>query len=514
MSGFEAKKQKQFNDTPKKLNNNELNSYLKLGNNVPPHSIDAEISVLGSMMLNHRQAIAKVVEIIDENAFYSDIHKVIYEVLCQMFDKGTPVDLITLTEELKRKGKLEYVGGEYYLTEINLKTPSAANIESHALIVLEKYLKRQLIETSGQILVNAYDDTNDVLDEIDRAEAAIFKLAEKRFSKSYRKIDELVHEAYDIIQKLSSRDHSQPSGVPSGIKKLDEMLGGFQNSDLIIIAARPSMGKTALGLSIASNAALHYNVPLAFFSIEMAASQIVVRLLSGEAKINQQNIRTGQLNQNDHHKIVQALGRLQDAPIVIDDSPMLNILELRAKCRRLKAEHNIKLVIVDYLQLLHAPKAESREREISIISSTLKQIAKELEIPVVALAQLNRSVDSRTDKRPMLSDLRESGSIEQDADVVMFVNRPEVYKLEEFSDGQTTEGKGELIVGKQRNGPTGTVRVAFQKDYARFENLIEGFEEPPKNIQNDYNKHIQNSDIPNVEYSGSGYGGGDDVPKF
>jgi len=505
-----------FGKKPKKLNTSDIHSYLSLGNKIPPHAIEAEISVIGSMMLN-RQSIAKVVEIIEGEAFYSDIHKIIFETLTQMFEKGTPVDLITVTEELKKKGKLEYVGGEFYLAEINLKTPSAANIESHALIVLEKFLKRQLIEASGQILVNAYDDTADVLDEIDRAEAAIFKLAEKRFSKSYRKISELVHEAYELIEQLSQRDSNVPSGVPSGIKGLDKILGGFQNSDLIIIAARPSMGKTALGLTLASNAALHYKIPLAFFTIEMSSSQIVVRLLSAEAKVNQQNIRTGQLTSTDHQKIVSALGRLKDSPIVIDDSPMLNILELRAKCRRLKSEHNIKLVIVDYLQLLHAPKAESREREISIISSTLKQIAKELEIPVIALAQLNRSIESRKDRRPMLSDLRESGSIEQDADVVMFVNRPEVYNALEFEDGETTEGKAELIVGKQRNGPIGTVRVAFQKDYARFENLIEGFEEPPENIKNDYMRNMQDNQIPhdmNRDINAKMINRGSDDPGF
>lgn len=451
----------------------------QLGNRVPPHSNEAEISVLGAMMLD-RTAISRAIEIIEPDCFYRDSHRKIFEAILALFERGTPVDIITLQEELRRRGLLEYVGGTYYLTEINAQTPSAAAIEHHARIVQERYLKRRLIYTAGSIMNSCYDDTTDALEEIDKAESEIFEIAEKRMRKSYQGMKKLARETYEIIATLVDRgvEHGV-SGVPTGIVKLDEMLGGFQKSDLIIIAARPSMGKTALAMSIARNAAIEYNAPIAFFSIEMAAVQLVMRLLSAESRINAHFIRTGRLNNDDMRKVVKSIGVLAEAPIYIDDSPSLSMMELRAKCRRLKSEHNISMVFVDYLQLMHAPKAESREREISIISRSLKQLAKELDIPVIALAQLNRTVEQRADKRPMLSDLRESGSIEQDADVVMFVTRPEVYDITTYEDGSPTEGTAELIIAKQRNGPVGSVKTAYVKDYARFENLAFHFDEPP-----------------------------------
>jgi replicative DNA helicase len=318
------------------------------------------------------------------------------------------------------------------------------------------------------------------LEEIDKAESEIFEIAEKRLKRSYSGMNKLARDTYNVIAKLMDRGQDGGvTGVPTGIVKLDQVLGGFQKSDLVIIAARPSMGKTALALSIARNIAIEYEKPIAFFSIEMAAVQLVMRLISAETQINAHSIRTGRLNADNMRKIVGAIGRLERAPIYIDDSASLTLMELRAKCRRLKAEHQVEAVFVDYLQLMHAPKAESREREISIISRTLKQIAKELDIPVIALAQLNRSVEARADKRPMLSDLRESGSIEQDADVVMFVTRPEVYDITQYDDGNPTEGTAELIVAKQRNGPIDTIRTAYIKDFARFENLAYRFDAPP-----------------------------------
>ncbi len=438
---------------------------------VPPHSHDAEVNVLGSMMVD-RGAIAKAVEILDADCFYSDSHKKIYETICDLFENGTPVDIITLSQELRRKGLLEYTGGTYYLTEINAQTPTSNAVEHHSRIVQEHYLKRRLIHAAGRIIEDCYDDSTDALEEIDRAEHDIFEIAEKRLRKTYSGMNKLARDTFNVIAKLADRGvENGVSGVPTGFVKLDEILGGFQKSDLIIIAARPSMGKTALALSIARNASMEYNVPVAFFSIEMASVQLVMRLLSAETRINAHYIRTGRLNPEHMQKIVAAIGRLERTKMFIDDSPSLSLMELRAKCRRLKAEHNVKLIFVDYLQLMHAPKAESREREISIISRTLKQIAKELDIPVVALAQLNRTVESRSDKRPMLSDLRESGSIEQDADVVMFVTRPEVYEIMQYEDGTPTEGTAELIIAKQRNGPIDTIRTAYIKDYARFENL-------------------------------------------
>lgn len=440
-----------------------------VGLRVPPHSNDAEMGVLGGMLLD-RNAISKVVGVLEPASFYGENNRIIFETILSMYDNQISVDAITLGNELQKKNMLETVGGTKYIAELVMNTPSAANTEFYSRIVMERFLKRSLLQASGQILENCYDDSTDALEELDRAEQEIFKIAEKRFVRTYTPINKLAHQALEMIQQLKEKDSSGLTGVPTGYSGLDKLLGGFQKSDLIIIAARPSMGKTALSLSIARNIAVQHNIPVAYFSVEMASLQLVVRLLSSEAKVNQQDIRTGNIRQNDYEKIIAGCGVLGNAPLYIDDSPAMSMMELKAKCRRLKAEHKIEIVMIDYLQLLHAP-AESREREISLISRSLKQMAKELNIPVVAMAQLNRSVEGRPDKRPMLSDLRESGSIEQDADVVMFINRPEVYGKLTYDDNTPTEGTGEVIVGKQRNGAIGTVRLAFVKDYARFENL-------------------------------------------
>ncbi len=448
-----------------------------IGTRIPPHSLEAEISVLGSMMLD-KNAIGKAIEIISPDSFYNEAHRIIFETMIKMYETSNNIDLLTISEELRTRGKLDYIGGVMYLVEINSKIPSSAFVEQHSRIIQERFFKRSLIQTAATILERAYDESTDALEEIDIAERSIFQIAEHRLKKSYTDLKQLSFDAYKLIEQLSQRDSKDVNGVPSGLKELDIYTGGFQKSDLIIIAARPSMGKTALALSLARNAAVVFNKPVAFFSIEMAAVQLMIRLLSSEAKIDQQKMRTGRINEDDRSLIVKALNKLSNIPIYIDDSPNLGIMELRAKCRRLKSEHKIEAVFVDYLQLISSPKAESREREISIISASLKQIAKELDIPVIALAQLNRSVETRTgNKRPMLSDLRESGSIEQDADVVIFVNRPEVYNQMKYEDDLPTEGTAELIIGKQRNGPTGTVRVGFQKNYARFENLTYQFAE-------------------------------------
>ncbi len=462
----------------KRNGKNKTISYGAVGNFVPPHSVEAEQAVLGAMMID-RAAIAKCIEIIEPDSFYNEAHKMIYEAILSMFEKVINVDIVTLSEELRKKDKLEFVGGTLYLADINTKTPTSANVEFHARIVVEKYLKRLLIQTSGTILSSCYDETSDALEEIDKAEALIFAIAEKRFTKTYSPLNKLAHNTLNIIQRLAEKGSNEFTGVPSGFKELDNMLTGFQKSDLIIVAARPSMGKTALALSIARNVAVEYKRPVAFFSLEMASPQLVMRLISAESKIDQQKLRSGKVNQEEINKIVKDLGHLAKAPMVIDDSPSLGLLELRAKCRRLKAEYQIEMVIIDYLQFLHPPKAESREREISMISRSLKQLAKELDVPVIALAQLNRSVESRSDKRPMLSDLRESGSIEQDADVVMFINRPEVYGITQYEDKTPTAGTAEVIIGKQRNGPVGTVRLAYINKYARFENLEFRFDTPP-----------------------------------
>ena len=472
-----------------------------LGNKIPPHSDESEVAVLGSMMLD-RGALAKAIELLEENSFYNPSNSSIFSTMCNMFETGITVDLVSLAEELNKRNLLEAVGGAFYLSEINSKTPTAANIETHARIVQEKYLKRLLIGSAGHILASSYDDTTDALEEIDKAENEIFQIAQKRFQKSYVPINELAHETMTVIEKLFEKDKKGITGVPSGFYELDKLTGGFQKSDFIVIAGRPSMGKTAFALSIARNIAIEYQSSIAFFSIEMAGIQLVIRLLSAEARINGNNIRTGRLNQQDYAKIAQSMGRIADAPIVIDDSPSLTIMELRAKARRLIAEYGVKIIMVDYLQLMRSPKSESREREISIISQSMKQLAKELNIPVVALAQLNRKVEDRTDRRPMLSDLRESGSIEQDADVVIFIHRPEQYGNKGFTkDTEDAEGKAEIILSKQRNGPTGSVKLAYLKDYARFENLAFGYQEPPdgtgqNNVDGGYDSSYLDDDAP------------------
>lgn len=462
-----------------------------LGGKVPPHSLEAEIAVLGSMMLD-RAAIPKVIEILQPDSFYRESHKLIYEAILGLFERNINPDYTTLPEELRRRGVLESIGGSFYISELTMSTPTAANVEHYARIVQERYLKRSLIQVAGLVMTRAYDETTDALEEVDYAESKVFEIAEQRLSKSFSTMKQLAHDTFQMITKMSEGGATSGiTGIPSGFSKLDELLGGFQKSDFIIIAARPSMGKTAMALSIARNVAVEYKMPVAFFSIEMASNQLMVRLLSAEARVNAQDIRTNRISSTDMQKLVQTIGHLAEAPLFIDDSATLTVMEIRAKCRRMKAEHDIKLVIVDYLQFVSPPKAESREREISIISRSLKQIAKELDIPVIALAQLNRSVESRSDKRPMLSDLRESGSIEQDADVVMFVNRPEQYGISTWDDGSSTENTGELIIAKQRNGPVGDVRLAYLKSYARFENLTFHYDEPPQYLGADGSSDVQ-----------------------
>lgn len=476
---FESEDYNQNNFSSNKSKKSKNKPSLNTFGRILPNSAEAEKSVLGALFLG-RSAISKAIEILKEETFYSEVNKVIFKNVLNLYEKNKTIDLLTLAEELKFNGQLETVVELNYLVELSNYTPSILNIENHSLIVFEKFLRRKVIETTSNILESSYDESKDILIEIDVAEAEMFKIAEMRFIKSYSSIKSKLMDTYHLIEQLRNRDPNSLAGVPSGLVELDKLTGGFQNSDLIIVAARPSMGKTAFALSVARNVAVTYNMPVAFFSIEMASTQIIIRLISQEAKVDQQKLRTGRINDVEDARVVNALGTLSESKLFIDDSSSLTVMELRAKCRRLKTENNVRMIIVDYLQIMQAPKAESREREISIISQSLKQIAKELDIPVMALAQLNRSVDGRTDKRPVLSDLRESGSIEQDADVVMFLNRPEVYNKEKYDDGLPTEGTGEIIVGKQRNGPINTVRVAFVKDFARFENLAYSYENPPQ----------------------------------
>jgi replicative DNA helicase len=428
-----------------------------------------ESAVLGAMLLD-KEAIAKVLAIMDPSAFYKPAHQLMYKAMIDLFERSEPVDLITLSEELRRRGDLEKIGGEYYINDLTTKISSAANVEYHAHIVLEKALMRSLIATASEVISKAYTETEDTLELLDEAEQRIFTISEQRMKKNFVPMSSAVHSTMEMLQSIHGK-HSGVTGVPSAFTDLDNLTGGFQNSDLIIVAGRPSQGKTAFVLSVARNAAVLHDIPIGFFSLEMSNQQLVMRLICAEARVDAHKVRTGRLPEDEWKKLSMSVGRLYKAKIFIDDTPALTVLELRAKARRLKAEHGIGMIVVDYLQLMQGPRsAQSREQEISAISRSLKALAKELNIPVIALSQLNRAVETRTDKRPVLADLRESGAIEQDADVVLFVHRPEAYGIQE-EGGKPTEGRAEIIIGKQRNGPIGSADLSFVKTYAWFGNL-------------------------------------------
>ena len=442
---------------------------------VPPQATDVEQSVLGAMLIE-REAIPKAIEILSEEAFYTAKHQKVYAAMLSLFERGNPVDLITLTEELKRRGEIDAVGGAYYLTELTTKVASAANVEYHARIIAEKSLLRKMIETMSSLIGKAYDTSADAFELLDEVERDIFRISDTELRRPAASLNAVIKQTMERLEAIHGREGGI-TGVPSGFGRLDDMTGGWQPADLVIIAARPSMGKTAFALACARNAALHPQLPagVAIFSLEMSAQQLAQRLLTSEARVDAQAARTGRMSDEDWPRLARAAGRLAAAPIFIDDTPGMTILELRAKCRRLKAEHNIGLVIVDYLQLMHGTtnsRSANREQEIAQISRSLKSLAKELDVPVIALSQLSRAVETRGgDKRPQLSDLRESGSIEQDADVVGFIYRAERYGITVDEHGNSTEGLAEIILGKQRNGPIGNVSLAFVHQHARFENL-------------------------------------------
>ncbi len=447
---------------------------LKSSSNQPPSATEVEMAVLGAMLIDE-DAVPKAIEILKPESFFDKRNRVVFESMASLYEANEPIDTVSVYEELKKSSKTEEAGGAAYISKLSQDISSAANIDYHARVVMEKWILRQLISSSMEIAGSAYEGNEDVFDLLDAAESKIFQISEKGIKESFKSMDKAVKEALELIEAIHSKNISTFS-VPSGFFELDDLLGGFQKSDLIIVAARPSMGKTAFAMSAARNAAIDHNVPVGVFSLEMATIQLATRLISAEARINAHNVRTGKFKAEEGAKISRTVHKLSKAPIYIDDTPAISILELRAKARRLKNEKKIGLIVVDYLQLLSSSvHMESREREISTISRSLKSLAKELNIPVVALSQLNRQVESRSDKKPMLSDLRESGSIEQDADVVLFLYRPEVYNITQYAygdmNGESTEGIAEVIVGKQRNGPIGEVKLRFIKDYAKFENL-------------------------------------------
>jgi replicative DNA helicase len=432
------------------------------GFRVPPQAVEVEKHVIGAMLLDV-DAVGVAVEHLAAEDFYLERHQVLYETLLSLSEKNQSVDLLTLAEALRKSGKLEASGGEAYLMEISAEVVSSANLVDHARIVKEKALLRKLIGAATRMLEKAYDATQDPPVLIDQAEGEIYAIAETRVKQGFQPIKSVLAETFRLIESYAKGD---VIGVPTGFRDLDSQTSGFQKTDLIILAGRPAMGKTALALSMLANSAIMYGKSMAFFSLEMGREQLAQRILCREAKVNMHMLRTGKLAQRDYPKLSLAVGPISESKIWIDDNPNLNILELRAKCRRLKSQHGLDMVLIDYLQLMSgAGKVENRQQEISQISRGLKALAKELEIPVMALSQLNRSVETRGgDGEPKLADLRESGAIEQDADIVMFVYRDEVYNKE------AEKGKAKIIIAKQRNGPIGDVPLTFVSDYASFEN--------------------------------------------
>jgi replicative DNA helicase len=434
---------------------------------VPPQNIEAEEAVIGGILIDN-EAAHKVMEFLTPEDFYRGGHQTLFEAIVNLYQKSEAIDLVTLTNHLQSIGSLDRCGGASYVSSLVDKVPSAANIGQYGKIVREKALLRRLLNGATSITEQCFGDVEDVEQVLDEAEKIVFDVAQRKISQSFYAVKDIVKDSFKTIEQLYERKEAI-TGVPAGYPDLDKLTSGLQPSDLIIVAGRPSMGKTAFALNIVQHAALEYGKSCAVFSLEMSKEQLVNRLLCSEGKVNQTRLRGGFLSESDWPKLTRAAGALSEATIFIDDTPALNVLEMRAKARRLQREKGLDLIVVDYLQLMRGIRGlESREREISEISRSLKALAKELQVPVVALSQLNRGVEARQDKRPQLADLRESGAIEQDADVIMFVYRDEMYNKE-----SPDAGIAEIIIGKQRNGPTGAVRLAFIKDFTRFEALAQ-----------------------------------------
>ncbi|HEX8716449.1 MAG TPA: replicative DNA helicase [Gemmatimonadaceae bacterium] len=436
----------------------------------PPYSEEAEAAVLGAMLMD-QDAVLRAAEHVDDTMFYREGNRRIFRAMVGITERGDVVDALTLAEELSRRGELEAAGGKEHIAELMYAVPTSANVEYHARIVKEKALQRRLIETCTALITEAFAGTSTAAELLDEAEHRVFQVSQQRGAQGFMRIKELMWPTMERIEALQ-RGGKTITGVPTGFADLDEMTSGFQPAELVIVAARPSMGKTAFVLNVAQYAAIEKNVPVALFSLEMSKESLVQRMLTAEARVDAQKLRKGMLRDDDFPRMARAAGILSAAPIWIDDSAGITLLEIRSKARRLKADANVGIVIVDYLQLIQGPpNSESRQQEISTISRSLKALAKELNVPVVALSQLSRAPEQRAgDHRPQLSDLRESGAIEQDADLVMFIYRQEVYDGPTDKDGNSLEGRAEVIVGKQRNGPIGFVNLFFHKAYTRFEN--------------------------------------------
>ncbi len=436
---------------------------------LPPQAVDMEEAVLGAMMLD-KNAVAEVIDILKPEAFYKEAHNAIFKAIQDLFHSTQPVDILTVTQQLRKNGTIDLAGGPFYITQLTNRIASAANIEFHARIVLQKFIQRELIRISSDTIRNAFEDTSDVLALLDKAEQSLFEITDSNIRRKYESMAGLVSKAVKGIETASNLE-SGVTGVPSGFTELDRVTQGWQKSDLIIVAARPGMGKTAFVLSLARNASVMFKKPIAFFSLEMSSIQLVNRLVSSETELDTEKLRKGNLDPHEWTQLNKKVAALTEAQIYIDDTPALNVFELRAKCRRLVSERKIEMIIIDYLQLMQGGtdnKNGNREQEISHISRSLKGLAKELSIPVIALSQLSRNVEKSQTKKPQLSDLRESGAIEQDADMVMFIYRPEYYDLNETEDGSPTNGLAEIIIAKNRNGALKTVPLRFIGRLTKF----------------------------------------------
>lgn len=448
---------------------------------VPPQAVDLEKAVLGAMMLE-KNAVTDVIDILASESFYDPKHQYIYATIKELFGTSKPIDILTVTTQLKKNGELEAAGGAVYVSQLTNRIASTAHVEFHARIISEKYIKRELIRMSSEVMKEAYDDTNDVFDVLNKAEGELFKIAENNMGKSVDLIQNVVRAAIEEIE-AAAENSDGISGVPTGFRDLDKVTAGFQKSDMIVLAARPAMGKTAFVLSLARNTAVDFGQGVAIFSLEMSSVQLVKRLIASETRIPAEKLRKGDLEEHEFQQLHTRISKLATAPLYIDDTPGISIFDLRAKCRRLKMQYDIKMVIIDYLQLMTAGGTKgqgNREQEISSISRSIKEIAKELNVPIIALSQLSRSVEQRGgDKKPVLSDLRESGAIEQDADIVSFIYRPEYYGFMQDEDGNSNAGIGEIIIAKHRNGGLDSVRLRFIKEYARFDNIDNDFDNDP-----------------------------------
>lgn len=445
---------------------------------IPPQAVDFEEAILGAMLIDN-SAINQVIDILSPESFYKVEHQLIYKAVKELFGASQPVDILTVANALRSNADLEAVGGEYYLITLSQKVSSSAHSEFHARIIVQKHIQREMIRVASGIMTKAFDETTDVFELLDEAEQSLFEVAQGNISKNYETAQDLIKEAIQRIEEISKKEGL--SGIPSGFTKLDRVTAGWQPSDLVILAARPGMGKTAFVLSMARNMAIDHQKPVAVFSLEMSSVQLITRLISSETGLESEKLRKGNLEDHEWQILMSKVKKIEKAPLFIDDTPALSVFDLRAKCRRLKATHDIQIIIIDYLQLMTAggqgKNGGNREQEISTISRSLKSIAKELDIPVIALSQLSRAVETRGgDKRPMLSDLRESGAIEQDADIVTFIYRPEYYKIEEWQDGTSCMNQAEFIIAKHRNGGLDNIRLKFQGHLAKFSDLEEDME--------------------------------------